>query len=434
MPKLKTGLLVCLVIISILLAAALMTGKPTPAPGKQPEDIWFGSTPELHEVSIPNRIYLINAQGEIGLVETFSQMYLDLLMTFSQIQYRSARGGDVWTPGKYPTDTFPPGVLFRYDYQISRELLASWLTMFYDTDFPFASVDSIFVPLTPGPVQFINSTTQEVWQLNAALSWNVFERAVSEPEDVLGYRWAAMQSGDGYTAVPGVYELLRSEVLVVPGWTPEEINYNAVIRSFYLEPVLIQEPDGTEIYTDGLQALRIFPSGSLAYTVAPSLDGSAMPGQPGVMKTALSFLAAHGGWPGNTLPTYLGIEQAGDIRVEFTGYALGLPIFGTNTGIAIESNGARVSQYTRDLVWARPDVAVEYAEIKPLSWHFRDSETQAAKYFASVEAEIYDVALAYYWQQDQLIPVWKIWVGRQIIFVGAVDGRVINIRTPSGGK
>lgn len=431
MAKLKSGFLICLVIMSIILAIHLMLGQPLPPLPPQHEEVWFGPEPGLHEVSLPGRIYLISA-GEILLVETFSRMYNDLVVTLGQIEYETGGVGDAWAPGEYIEDDFPPGVLFRYDYPLSRELLASWWALFYETDFPFAAVDSIFVPLDQGPVRFINSSAREVWLLQASLTWDVFARAVSEPKDVISYCWVPMESGENYTVASGVFQLEESEVLVVPDWVKEEINNTSLIRSFYLKPSLIKESDGTEIYTDGVQALRLYPSGALEYTVVNSQANPGSPGQGAWVKTAVNFVTAHGGWPENMLPTYLSIIPSEQGRLEFARYGLGFPIIG-QAGIAVEMDGAAVCFYSRDMVWIRPESVAGYAEIKPLSTLLSNPSTQAAQFFSAQEAEITDLALAYFWQQERMVPVWRVWVGQQVICVGAVDGRILNVRTRSGG-
>lgn len=430
MARLKTVFLTCLVIISVILSVLLISGRPGPSPQVHREDVWFGPTPALHETSLPGRMYIINYQKEAYLVQTFSRMYSDLIMAFAQTQYGDD-GGDLWTPGEYP-ESFPPGVLLRYDYQITRGLLASWLTMFYETDFPFAAIDSIFFPLDRGPVQFIDTASREVWQLQASMTWDVVERALSEPRDILDYTWTEMKSGENYSVAPGIFQLADSEVMVVPGWVAEEISYDAVIRSFYLEPSLIQELDGSEIYTDGLQALRIFPSGALEYTIGRAQTGSSVPSQAGSLDTVLNFICSHGGWPGDMLPSFIGVTSSERVRLEFSVFGFGLPITG-DAGIAVELGGASVNYLTRKIITVSSDRDVEYVEIKPLSTHLTASESQAAQHFAKTDGEITDLALAYYFHQDQVIPVWRVWVDNQIISVGAADGRIINLRSLSGG-
>lgn len=428
MARLKTVVLACLVITSVILSVLLISGRPGPSPQAHREEVWFGPTPALHEISLPGRMYIINYQQEAHLVQTFSRMYYDLIMAFDQIQY-GGDAGDLWTPGDYP-DSFPPGVLMRYDYQITRGLLASWLTMFYEVDFPFAAIDSIFFPLDRGPVQFINTASREVWQLQASMTWDVVERALTEPRDILDYTWTEMKSGENYSVAPGIFQLAGPEVMVVPGWVAEEISFDAVIRSFYLEPSLIQELDGTDIYTDGLQALRIFPSGALEYTTGRAQTGSSVPSQAGSLETALNFISSHGGWPGKMLPSFIGASPE-RVRLELSEFGFGLPITGEG-GIVVELEGAGVSHLTRKIIAVSSERDVEYVEIKPLSTHLT-AETQAAQLFARTDGEITDIALAYYFYQEQVIPVWRVWVGGEIISVGATNGRIINVRSLSGG-
>ena len=198
-------------------------------------------------------------------------------------------------PGRIQQGGFP-GILFRYDYQISREMLASWLKMIYEPYFPFAAIDSIFIPLEAVPVHFINSSTEEKWLMSVSLPREVLELAVTNPRDTFGYKWNALQPGDNFAAAVGVYDIAGPEVMVVPAWGHEEVDYDALVHSFYLTPSLIKEPDGTEIYTDGLQALRIYPSGAVEYTFAGYERDLSMPIQKDLVKASLRFVSAHGGW------------------------------------------------------------------------------------------------------------------------------------------
>lgn len=431
MARIKTGLLIALVIISGYLATLLMSGQPVFGPPGPGDNFWFGPEPALFEASLPGRIYIINAQEEVLLVETFSGMYDDLTTTLALLQYESGGGGD-WSLGEYNRAGFPPGVLFRYDYQISREMLASWLKVFFEPNFPFAAIDSIFIPLEAGPVHFINSSTGETWLLSVSLPREVVELAVTNPRDTIGYRWNALGAGENYAAAAGVYEISEPEVIVVPAWDYEEVNYEALVHSFYMVPSLIQEADGTEIYTDGLQALRIYPSGAVEYTFAGYERDVSMPPQKELLEASLRFISVHGGWPGNMLPTELGIRPAQNVRLGFSSYGLGLPVLG-DTGLAIEMKGLTVSEYYRNLITIRTDQVGGYAEILPLSQLLSSPSTQVAKFFSETNLEIADLALVYYLSGEQLIPAWRIWSGRQEIFVGAGDGRILSIKEQARG-
>jgi hypothetical protein len=421
-----------------------MAGQAVPGRQDQYEEVWFGPPPGLHEVALPGRVYTLNTNGDIYLVETFSGMYTDLVVALGQIEYAGVEG-EVWAPGEYRSfpwgnheDTFEEGVLYRFDFQISRGLLASWLTKFHEHDLPFETVNNIFVPSGGGPVQFINSDSRETWELQSSLAWSsVIETAVSDPRDVLAIKWVPMESGENYTVSPGVFQPLRPVLLPVPSWFREEINYSSLIRSFYLEPALtrlIQEPDGAEIFTDGFQALRIYPSGALEYTVVRYQTGTFIPGQAGMVETSLDFVTSHGGWPSNMLVTHMGIKPGGMVRMELSSYGLGIPLMGSNIGIAVELDGLAISHYNRDLIYAQSNILHDNVEIRPLSWLLSDPTTQAAQLLATLEDEITDLSLIYYWQQEQVFPVWRIWMGRQIVFIGATDGRILNVRTPSGGE
>lgn len=432
MVKVKAGLLASLVICSIVLSSLIIFGQPVSRGGDKGAGPWFGPKTGLHEISLPGRIYICTPDKEVVLVETLSQMYSVLILTLGQMEYGS-EGGDVWVEGEYDTDPTTPGVLFRYDYQISRGLLANWLTMFYETDFPFAAIDCIFVPLDGGPVKFINSAAGVLWKLQVDLPLSVFQQAAAEPRDPATCPMTVMKQGKTYSVVAGVFDLAEPRQLAVPACQLEEVRTEEIIRSFFLHPSLIQEADGAETYTDGFGALRVFPSGELEYTAGMQGQGEVFLDQSELMQSTVDFLHAHGGWPGKMLPVYLSNRPAESVRLEFSSFALGLPIIGENVGIAVEFQQGQISGYRRHLAVATEEIIEAHAEIIPLAWHLA-SASQVSLFFAEGNKTITDLALAYYWQQNRLIPVWRVGTGNQIVYVGASDGRILQIRTQLGGQ
>lgn len=433
MVRAKAGLLASLVICSLALSALIIFGQPVPNSGSRGTGPWFGPKPGLHEISLPGRIYICSPNQGAILIETLSQTYSDLVLTLGQMEYGSEKGGDVWVTGEYTSDSITPGVLFRYDYQISRGLLANWLTMFYETDFPFAAIDSIFVPLDGGPVKFINSATGVLWQLQADLPLSVFQQAAAEPRNPAAYPMAVMGHGETYSVAAGIFDLVEAQEIAVPACQLEEVRTEDIIHSFFLNPSIIQEADGTETYTDGFGALRIFPSGALEYTSGRQGQGAVFWDQPQLMQATIDFLVAHGGWPGNMLPVYLSNRPGESVSLEFCSFSKGLPITGENVGIAVEFQQDQVSDYQRHLALAAEEAVEIYAEIKPLAWHLA-SDSQAGQFFAEGNKHISDLALAFYWQQDRLIPVWRVWTGNQVVHVAASDGRILQIKIQLGGQ
>lgn len=427
MAKFKTGLLLVLVAISIYQAAVLMSRHPAPVSPDPGSNAWFGPAPDLFEASLPARIYVIDSDGEIRLVETFSSMYDDLTATLAQIHYEPGAGGTEWALGDYIGEGFPPGILFRYDYLISREMLASWLMMFYESDFPFAGIDSIFVPLESGSIQFINSSTQEAWHLPVLPPQTVMELAVESPRNTIFDRWNALEEGVNYTVGAGVYEIDEPKLIAVPAWDREEVSIDALVHSFYLTPSVIQESDGTNIFTDGLQALRIYPSGAIEYTYTGTQRDISMPIQKELVEASLRFISVHGGWPRNMLPTELGVVPARNVRLEFSSFGMGLPVIG-EASLVIEMDGLAVSGYQRNLIRVRADEIVNFVEILPLSRHLSNPSTQIAKFISETTLRVSDLALVYYMQGDQLFPAWRILAGRQEIYVGAEDGRILKMK------
>lgn len=430
MSKAKTGLLAILVIISCVQAYLIMSGQHLSGPSQPGEAVWFGPEPALGEVCLPGRIYIALNPEEVLLVETFSDTYSALVSALGQADYA---GAEWFAVELIQHREFAPGILFKFDYPVSKKLLTSLLPMFYETDFPFASIDCIFVPKEMGPVQFINTAERQAWQFQPDLSWHVFAAAVAEPGDALEIRWTPLPASDSYSVAAGVYDIAGPALLAVPDWESEEIDFEALVRSFYLGPEVIEESDGTEIYTDGVRALRIYPHGAVEYTLVSAENGQGQLTQADLLKMSLSFIAGHGGWPGRMLPTELENSPAKK-RVKFADYAAGLPVAAEDTGVAVEIDGLTVSRYQRKLIRAKPGSVSEHVEVRPFAWLISQPTTKIHQLFVNQDARIHiaDLALVYYWHMDTLIPAWKVTLGDRIVYAGAADGRVLAARPLRG--
>lgn len=433
MVKIKAALLASLVVCSIVLSTLLIFEQPVPSRGNLDTGPWFGPIPDLHEVSLPQRIYICNSAQEVSLIETMSQVYLDLVRALGLMELSNEQGGDAWVTSEFTRDSIQGGVLFRYDYQIARDMLANWLAMFYETDFPFAAIDCIFVPLDGGEVKFINTATKTLWQLQVDLPLTVFQQTAAEAGNLPAYPMAVMESGEAYAVAPGVFDLAKPEHIAVPACELEAVKTGEIISSFFLNPSIIKETDGAKTYTDGFAALRVFPSGALEYTFGGQSQGAAYYSQTQLMQKALGFIGAHGGWPENMLPVSLSNRPAQSVGLEFRSFARGLPVTGENIDLSVEFLADTVSGYRRNLAVADEEAEPIFIEIKPLTTHLA-TESQAGLFFTENKKLISNSTLAYYWQQDRLIPVWQVSSENKVVYVAASDGRILQIETLSGGK
>lgn len=431
MVKLKAGLLVILVATSVVLSALIIYGQPSPSNSVEDPGQWFGPKPGLNELCLPGRIYICNNFGEVAQVETFSQMYTDLVLTLGQIEYGSEKSGNVWVTSEFNRNSVGPGVMFRFDYLVSRELLANWLTLFYETDFPFAFIDEIIVPMDGGPIRFVNTTTGVAWARQADLPREVLELAAMEPRDVLFYPLQAMEDGGAYSVVPGVFDLEGEQVFVVPAFSLAKVEEEEIIRSFFANPSIIKEADGTRTYTDGYDALRVFPLGALEYTgVGGEQDGFL--NQTRLLQGSIDFLHLHGGWPNSMLPVLLHNLPTAPSKLEFARFGGGLPICGEDLGIFVEFQGEQVSFLRLQLPEVNFKESTEET-VRPLT-ALLSGETQIASYFSVGDKTIRDATIVYYAQGMQLLPAWRLKTEDQLLYLGAADGRIIEVRDLLGGE
>lgn len=430
MTKVKIGLLVGLVVCSLVLSALIIFGAALPRSRVESQASWFGSKPGLNEVCLPARVYICDPEGETVLIEALSRLYTDLVLTLSQMEYGSGRGSD-WVAGEFTGELLQPGVLFRYDYEISRGLLSNWLTRFYETDFPFPAIDSVFVPLDGSAVRFINTGQGLTWRLRTDLPLTVFQQAAEELQTADAYPMVPLADGDTYTAAAWVFDLAEAVSLTIPTGQPVEERTEDIVHSFFPKPSIIREMDGTVTFTDGFGAMRVYPAGLLEYTAGAPPQGDSTPNQLQLMQLALDFLYAHGGWPGNLLPGNFVNRPTGPAKLEFVSFVKGLPIAGENIGLSFDFQRGQVSAYRRKLLAITGEAAVP-SIFKPLAWNLA-SDSQVGLLFADGDKLITDLAPMLYWQTNRLIPVWRIETKEQVVYAAANDGRVLRIKTQLGG-
>lgn len=449
MAKIKSALLFVLVLVSLILSVSLMVGQAIPGRPQEHEQVYFGPKPEISDVCLPGRVQIIQHDGTVRQVKTFSGYYTELIINLSQLQY-GADEGEVWQPTE-PPSPYAHGVLFRYDYPISKGLLATLLVNFHETDFPFEveSIDAIFIsyeleagseeegqdtePQDPyqqhGLVFFINEQAQQAWKLTGGLAWEVFREAVNSPRDILGLKMGVMEPQLEYTIAPRVYDASDSFYIPLPAAYQEETDYNALVRAFYLDPSitrLIQERDGTELFTDGFQALRIYPSGALEYSVARSRPGTLIPEQVDMVDAALDFVTSHGGWPGDMLLNDTHVLPGGQVRLEFASLGRGLPLYGDNVGIIVDMEGLAISYYSRKLLFATDEDSGRHALARPLRELLNTPDTEASQAVLPLQGRISDVSLGYYWLEERVHVVWRVKVDEHVFLVCAEHGTILG--------
>lgn len=428
MERAKTFLLAVLVITSIILSLQIPLAQ-IPLERGGTNDIYFGPRPTVAEVVKPSRIF-IRQDGQLFQVETRSELYSLLLTVLTTIEFA---GSEAWR--QEPTGLPQNGVLLKFDYPVSREVLAQLLINYFKDDIIPAYVTSIFIPGRPGAVQFHNSGTREAWYLEAELAWDIVHEAVlALPEQhlLLG-EWVPFTKKE---AGPQVYDLARQVVLPVPQWHLEQPDTGKIVQSFYVEPAIIRqiiETDGTIIHTDGAKALRVYPSGALEYTLAKYETGYTGE-QLTAFELALEFVGRHGGWLEGLVLSQVSLTNEGNLRLEYVTFGLGLPLYSNGGSLVVEVGGAAVVSYWRRIAIGSEEISHE-AVVLPLSFLLGNPSAQITQLFSTMLGPITDLSLGYFLHNDgNTHPVWRIVREQQTIIASATDGRVFVVQRPGRGN
>ncbi len=449
MAKAKTIFLVLLVATSVVLSVTLMIGQVFPGGVPEHQPVYFSPRPDIGELSIPSRIQVVGLEGQINQIQTFSETYTTLVISLSQLDYGAVDEGEVWSLAEQLPSPYAPGVLFRFDYPLTRGLLAGLLSNFHTADFPFDTVDMIFVPYGVsqdtdqqdtdqqqfGQVFFINEEEQEAWVLTGNLTRTLYQNIVTSPAEVLDIEFTVLQPGATYDVAPRVFDAATTYTIQIPPFQREDIDRSALVRAFNLDSSitrLIQEMDGAELFTDGLQALRIFPSGELEYTVAKRQHEGLIPAQRDAIDASLDFVTKHGGWPGDILLSQVSPLPGGQTKLHFTTVGMGLPLYGTHTGINITMDGLSVSYYGRNLFFVERDEYQDTYEVRPFSVLLEDASTAVSQRISALDETIQDLSLGFYWRHQTLHVVWRVSLENGFLLVSARDGSILEEDWPGG--
>ncbi|MDI3481082.1 MAG: hypothetical protein PWQ97_737 [Tepidanaerobacteraceae bacterium] len=213
----------------------------------------------------------------------------------------------------------------------------------------------------------------------------------------------------------GIYVPLQSYILPQYSVKREKIVSDRLAAKFFDDFSVvrrIQETDGAIIYTDGQRALRIYRDGTVEYSFpgvkAPKRNVSFYD----AVKTALDFIAAHGGWPqGGFLSSYdvSNQDSSGSIyKFKFGLRINGYPLAGDKEYMSVTVAGSDVKNFYRNMLSAdKPGKLTEL--ISPIKAIDIAVSTKDVK---SME----DIYAAYMLNNGEFIPVWVIKSqGREII-------------------
>ncbi|MTI93927.1 MAG: hypothetical protein FH749_00355 [Firmicutes bacterium] len=431
MERIKTLILVGLVLLSVVLALNLMGQQASPGQVEDSPVIDFGPAPGLADVILPGRVYIHKDQG-MKLLRNESVLYNHLVASLKTLEFDTLENWERWEQVDLPVNNLDSQIIFRFDYALTPDLLAGFMHNYDQADFPFESVNTIQVT-AEGSLLFVNSNEAGGWLLNTRFDQQVLSHAMAADQELWDLEWTLLSEVANNMPVDGyVYDLASPGSVAVQGWRKLQIEEDLIISSFFVDPgrvTQIRENDGAVIYTDGEQALRVFESGALEYSIAEDTGINLVSRGESVQK-ALEFVARHGGWP---VPLVVGSMHSSEsqLSLEFVSQATGLQVYSLDPSLRTVLTGQTVSSYRRNLLIASSDRIPNVIEVQPLV-QLLSGHTQVSSWFDRNPSSIRDLSLVLFYAGEELRPAWKVSLHRQQVFADAANGRILSIQEGGG--
>ena len=206
--------------------------------------------------------------------------------------------------------------------------------------------------------------------------------------------------------VGDVYVSLSLYELPVYTLKREQISEEQIATKFFPDFSItrrIQERDGTVIYTDGQQGLRLYADGAFEYSMPVSRDTKKAQSFYESFNTAIDFIADHGGLPANAyLASYEEVsDPSGTAYVfKFKISANGFKVVNAHDFINITVEGGQVRNYNR-----KPSFSTKQIGILDLMTPVEALNTAVSTKNIKVIDDIYP---AYVLENEELKPVWVV--------------------------
>jgi len=245
-----------------------------------------------------------------------------------------------------------------------------------------------------------------LYKIGEALDEQVLNSIIKEIDSSDPPLYANLTADVNLKVVGDVYVSLSPYELPVYTVKWEQISEEQIATKFFPDFSItrrIQERDGTVIYTDGQQGLRFYNDGSLEYNMPVSRDMKKVQSFYESFKTAVDFIAAHGGLPTNAyLASY---EEQSDPSAatyvfKFKISANGFKIINMDDFVNITVEGGQVKNYFRN-----PTFSTRQIGILDLMTPVEVLNTAVSTKNIKIVNDIYP---AYMLESGELKPVWVV--------------------------
>jgi len=222
--------------------------------------------------------------------------------------------------------------------------------------------------------------------------------------------YAKLTAGVNLKVDGEVYVSLLPYELPTYSFKREPIAEEDIASTFFADFSIIrriEERDGTIIYTDGQQGLRIYSDGRIKYNFPAPTEQKKGSSLYEAFKTAIDFIVSHGGWPeGCYLASY---EMPGKTQKD-SSYTFnfrlrvgGLNVVNSGDYIKVTVEDNQVKYYYREVTWL-----IKQEGIKDLMTPVEALNTAVATKNIKTLSDIYPGYMA---ESNILKPVWIVKTG-----------------------
>lgn len=439
MERVKTAILLFLVILSFFLTYRLWYGSPLyeksmltfqePFFYEEPRTLEGTVTPAKAVFPVNDNRYLLYGEGKEGFPDLWSSTFQALNFANSVEDMSLIQGADP-SVILYFDPVFP---LDKGRYRFARE------------NFDAISMMEIFVN---EKIWFLVRGNEEtrLLMVEPVFAGSLLEELTNilEVETLLFVRMGADRVFDEWgiqldTPAGHLYVLDQETEIHSINLKKESVCADDLLKTFFVDKNLVRTiaaRDDTFIYTDGEKGLCI--SLSVEYSAPRLEDGTTTLSYRAAVQRANELLCYHGGWPVSlrleeVLAHEIGFRTYYYVRWVY--YHNGLPIIGEGGSVWFNFNDKGISYYERALFFPT-GVSTESFQIAPVAEAVAAAIMEYEEQGGTGPIKLNEVYLAYYLEkaasQTRAFPVWVIKINGNSIILNGENLNLISIGEPNG--
>ncbi|MDK2882229.1 MAG: hypothetical protein PWP58_565 [Bacillota bacterium] len=360
LERLKSGLLVLFVALSIYLSLLLWEGMPpveAPAPDLPTGGTYWGAGRDPISLLAPSRLVFYPGEGAPTLVYPGSSYFqkaweaaLDVLQQLGSLKPEELTG-EKRSRREWETAFKGPAVELIFPVAITGDIWGPVLDYPPDFKLPWPVKRVVFLPSRQPALLLVGGGNDEALGLRIPRAPAALTSILEELEKMPRASYRELKPPLPVQA--GVYVPAQPVSLPVLRVSGEAVNPEVVAGSFFADLSLtrrIHERDGAIIFSDGRRGVRVAPEGSVEYSAPEvALGGTFLPAQ--ALERAARFVTQHGGWPEEARAaalTPVSTAAGAYWRLAFNQYLEGLPVL--TPSIEIELTDRGIGRYRRKVL------------------------------------------------------------------------------------